>query len=153
MVLSEFNTENKYFGQGLAWLQQYSMSSILQKAGILPDENCTVGNVNQAIVNQLQKNPSIRCLYDPVTQESYLNEIRICFDKSLQLTDCNGIAEEIQVSLNDPEQKILTNCDLNRLVSYPSKLPPAHIKNTKSKWEFPFVNVYKLLKLINWMTL
>jgi hypothetical protein len=52
------------------------------------------------------------------TKETYLFEIRICFDKNLTLTDCDGIKGP-----SDPVTGIKTNCPLNKTILYPSILP------------------------------
>lgn len=151
-VLPELKNENKYFGQGLSWSQQYSMSSILQKSGINPDEKHSVISIYQAVVNQLGKNPSIHCIPNKHGDEMYLNEIRICFNKSLSLVDCDGVVGNAGIAIDFPTGKIITNCNLDKPVLYPSIVPPTKI-SSKSKWQFPFVNVYKLLELIKWVTL
>lgn len=153
MVLPELSNENKYFGQGLSWLQQYSMSSILQKGGIVPDRNHTLITIHQAVTNALKRNPSIHCIQD--NHELYLSEIRICFNKSLSLVDCDGVVGLSEVAVDYPGGKIITNCDLSKPIQYPSIVPSARIQrqNKKPDWQFPFVNVYKLLELVKWLTL
>jgi hypothetical protein len=59
------------------------------------------------------------------TKETYLFEIRICFDKNLTLTDCDGIKGP-----SDPTTGIKTNCPLNKPIVYPSTLPPEYGKPT-----------------------
>lgn len=151
-VLPELKDENKYFGQGLSWSQQYSMSSILQKNGILPDQGHNVLSIYQAVFKQLKKNPSIHCIRDKHSGDLYLSEIRICFNKSLNLVDCDGVVGNAGIAIDIPYGKIITNCDLNKEIIYPSVVPPTKIA-TEKKWQFPFVNVYKLLELIKWVTL
>jgi hypothetical protein len=57
------------------------------------------------------------------TKETYLFEIRICFDKNLTLTDCDGIKGQ-----SNPAAGIKTNCPLNKTFLYPSALPPKYEK-------------------------
>lgn len=153
-VLPQLSNENKYFGQGLSWLQQYSMSSILQKGGIVPDQNQTLIAIHKAVVGALNKNPSIHCVHDAHTDEMYLSEIRICFNKTLALVDCDGVVGNTEVAIDYPGGKLITNCDLFKQIQYPSVVPPTRIKEhqMRTEWTFPFVNVYKLLELIQWAT-
>lgn len=62
----------------------------------------------------LDKRGQIMCVKDKKTGDSYVNEIRICFDKELQLTDCDGIYE------------FPTNCDISQEIIYPSYVPQTH---------------------------
>lgn len=152
--LDELNNENKYFGQGLSWLQQYSMSSVLQKGGVLPDQSHTLISIHKAVVSVLNKNPSIHCIHDRKRDEVFLDEIRICFDKKLTLVDCDGVVDDSEVLIDYPGGKVITNCDLSKPILYPSVVPPSHRPELrKNEWKFPFVNFYKLFEMIKWATL
>lgn len=154
MVLPNLSSENKYFGQGLVWLQQFSMTSVLSKSNILPDDKpLNITDIHKAIIDTLNHNPSIHCIQNPITGDIYLDEIRICFSKSLELVDCNGVVSPMNENTN-----IIGNCHLDKLIHYPSVVPPTLIHRqqpTSSSiiWNFPFLNVYKLIQLIKWFTL
>lgn len=90
-VLPELDSEHKYFGRGLSWLHQYSMSSVLSTAGIQPRNAYTVDAIHTAIVTSLHRRPYIRCIRDKHTQQTFLSEIRICFAKNMTLVDCDGV--------------------------------------------------------------
>lgn len=150
MLISQLNDELKYFAQGLTWREDYIMSRILDASDIHPDSNNTVSAINNAIVKALGKNPSIHCLYDGKHGISYLSEIRICFNKSLELIDCDGVKQGDAVTIGYPGGTITTNCHIDRVVHYPSLLPPLQ---RKRDWKFPLVNVYKLLQFLMWFTL
>lgn len=149
-ALEELDDELKYFGQGLKWREKFIMSRVLDAAGIHPDSNNTVIALNNAIVQALGKNPSIHCLYDGKHSISYLSEIRICFDKSLELIDCDGVKFGDLVSIKYPGGKVNTNCHIGSPVHYPSLVPPVV---RKEQWKFPLVNFYKLLSFIMWFTI
>ncbi|XP_067645135.1 ribonuclease Oy [Eurosta solidaginis] len=151
-ALEELNNELKYFEKGLAWRDQYLMSNILGNAGIHPDSNSTVVALQTALVKSLGKNPSIHCLYDNKRDVSYLEEIRICFDKQLELTDCDGVLPGDAVSINYPGGTVITNCHISKPIHYPSNVPPL-LREQEEKWKFPVVNTYKLLQFIMWFTL
>ncbi|XP_064548188.1 ribonuclease Oy [Drosophila montana] len=149
-VLAALDNELKYFGQGLKWRERYVMSNILDAAGIHPDSNNTVIALNNALVRGLGKNPSIHCLFDVKHDISYLSEIRICFDKTLELIDCDGVKLGDVVAINYPGGTVNTNCHIGNPVHYPSLVPPLL---RKEQWKFPLVNVYKLLQFLMWFTL
>ncbi|XP_023296093.2 ribonuclease Oy [Lucilia cuprina] len=151
-TLEELNNELKYFKQGINWREDYLLSNILGSAGIHPDSNNTVVALHAALVNGLGKNPSIHCLYDSKNDVSYLEEIRICFNKSLEVMDCDGVKHGDAVSVSYPGGTVITNCHISKPVHYPSLVPNRKRINEK-KWKFPIVNVYKLLQFIMWFTL
>lgn len=158
MVLAELETENKYFGQGLAWLQQYAMSSVLDKFGIKSGNNYTIIDIHHAIITVLNRNPSIHCVKEKETNKLFLSEIRICFTKKLELIDCDGVVEN-RYPIYYRGGNVITNCDLNRAIEYPSVVPKYLLDRTPSRspsqsaWQFPLVNIYKLIQLIQWFTL
>jgi hypothetical protein len=59
------------------------------------------------------------------TNLSYLFEIRICFDKNLTLTDCDGIKGPAELTT-----AIKTNCPLNKTIIYPGIRSPEYEKPT-----------------------
>lgn len=156
-VLEELSTENKYFGQGLAWLQQYTMNKLLSKSSIEPGSQHNVIDFHNAIKGAINTNPSIHCVREKHhSGEQYLSEIKICFDKKLELVNCNGVLGLPQAYYDDD---VITNCDSNIPINYPSTLPQ-HLLNdadrapvNKPAWRFPWVNLYKLIQLIKWLTL
>ncbi|XP_058815834.1 ribonuclease Oy [Topomyia yanbarensis] len=172
-VLSQLNTENKYFGQGLTWLQQHSMADVLNEGGIIPGVNHTVFEIHKVLTDRLQKNVAIECYHDKETKSQYLNEIRICFNKSLELADCDGILFE-EVAIDYPAGKVITNCNLNKPIVYPTSVPLSKFdrthmspfdlhrkfleeinrkKSDESRTMKLLVNVYKLIQLLKWTTL
>lgn len=138
------------------WLQQFSMSSLLTKAGVLPDDNLTVLSIHKAIKDTLNRNPSIHCIQERHTGDIYLSEIRICFSKQLELVDCDGVVKPLLEGLYEGGN-VITNCNVNKTIHYPSVVPPSflnrHEPTSSSLWKFPFVNVYKLIQLVKWFTL
>lgn len=149
-VISDLRTENKYFGQGLLWLQQFEMTSLLSKANITPGANYNATNIYMAIKNELKRDPFLHCIKEKHSQIVYLAEIRICFNKQLELMDCDGIKSNQKTSFG--------NCRIDELVAYPSAMPgyPLNRPNSnkvKSVWTFPWVNLYKLIQIVKWFTL
>lgn len=132
------------------------MSSLLSKAGILPDQNTTVIRIHKAIKAALNYNPSIHCIREKHTGDVYLSEIRICFSKQLELTDCDGVVKSL-ITILYPGGSVITNCDISAQIKYPSVLPKYLISRTdessSTNWKFPLVNFYKLIQLIKWFTL
>lgn len=104
------------------WLQEYNMTAILAKSDIVPDnvKSYTLADINKAVKSVLNKNPSINCYTDRTTNEQYLSEIRICFNKQLQLIDCDGIE-------SFKKDNVITNC-FKKAINYRVDLP-GHISN------------------------
>uniref|UniRef100_A0A1B0CEA7 Uncharacterized protein n=2 Tax=Lutzomyia longipalpis TaxID=7200 RepID=A0A1B0CEA7_LUTLO len=158
-VLPELSTEILYFRQGLQWLNHYSMSTILANSKILPDSTPTVEDIHTAVVSQLNRNPVIHCTYDSRRQEIFLEEIRICFNKSLELTDCDGVVGKFYPTHTYSGGKIITNCDPSKNILYPSivpdlmeRLPPTKGDFGDSWSRFPLVTIYKIIQFIKWAT-
>lgn len=171
-VLVQLNTEDKYFGQGLSWLQQHSMTGALGEGGITPGGNYTVVMIHKVLMDRFQKNAAIECYHDRETKLQFLNEIRICFNKNMELTDCDGILFE-DVFINPPGGKLITNCNLNKPIFYPGKVPlsrydrmhtsPHDLHNKFLEEHKPkkeenrmmklLVNIYKLIQLLKWPNL
>lgn len=112
----------------------------------MPDNSYNVSDISDAVKRALSKNPSINCVKDRETHETYLSEIRICFSKNLELVDCDGVVE----TLSD---EIITNCDTTKPVSYLSKLPNFLLDRVNKErerpafnWRHPFVNFFKLIQ-------
>lgn len=172
-VMVQLNTEDKYFGQGLTWLQQHSMADVLGEGGIKPGQNYTVLEIRQVLIDRLQKNMAIECYHDKETKQQFLNEIRVCFNKNLELENCDGILFE-DVFIDQPQGKIITNCNVNKPVFYPATVPLSRYEkthmspfdlHTKFLEEYKrqkakenknmkiLVNIYKLIQLLKWSTM
>jgi ribonuclease T2 len=67
VALPALDTESKYFGQGLKWIDQYDMSNILSKSAIEPNNRYTAEEVWNAVQKTLGKNPTVHCTVDPVS--------------------------------------------------------------------------------------
>ncbi|XP_044005960.1 ribonuclease Oy-like [Aphidius gifuensis] len=90
-VLPQLNTQMKYFEKGLGLLDKYNMKNILGQVNILPGNNYTVQEILKGVGTVLGKNCQVDCFSSKKQNVTYLFEIRICFDKSLNFIDCDGI--------------------------------------------------------------
>lgn len=173
VALAQLNNENKYFGQGLYWLQQHSMADILTEGGITPGLNTTVIEIHKVLMDKVQKNAAIECFHDKETKLQFLNEIRICFNKTLELTDCDGILFEA-VAIDYPDGKVITNCNMNKPIIYPGTVPLSRFDKThmspydlhrkfleeynrkktdENRTMKLLVNIYKLIQMLKWTTI
>lgn len=140
------------------------MANILAESNITPSlTGYTVQNIFDSIKETLNATPTIQCDVDK-TKQTLISEIRICFDKSLQLIDCtgaDGVADDTP----------LTNCALKKPVLYLNKVPPENTTTTTTTPKvkmfsvvlLPYyenipedstlVNFYKLVKFLMWFTL
>eukprot|EP00094_Tigriopus_californicus_P008842 TCALIF_08523-PA protein Name:"Similar to Ribonuclease Oy (Crassostrea gigas)" AED:0.17 eAED:0.17 QI:189/1/0.75/1/0.66/0.5/4/0/272 len=92
MELGPLDTEFKYFKQGITWNEQYPLSKFLNDAGIVPGQKYTFKEIFDAVQNRLGGHrPAVQCQYDDEHDVKTLAQINICFEKSLQLTDCDPI--------------------------------------------------------------
>ncbi|XP_047119185.1 ribonuclease Oy [Schistocerca piceifrons] len=149
--LPDLNSELKYFSKGLEWLEAYGMDHILPKAGIKMDyaEGFSAQEFSDAVVSVLGVDPDIQCIEDK--GNAYLFEIRICFNKTLELVDCDGI--KMKTSMDS----LITNCPHDKPIFYPSKLPSlpegreisySHY-SVKSQWP---LRLLKVIQFLQWFT-
>ncbi|CAL1677943.1 unnamed protein product [Lasius platythorax] len=114
VTIKALNNEFNYFEEGLKLLYKYNMIDVLAKANILPGQKYKVEDMLIGIQKVLNKRGQVMCAQNKKTGESYVSEIRICFDKTLQLVDCDGIYH------------FPTNCDRSKQIIYPSNVPTNH---------------------------
>ncbi|KAL0102030.1 hypothetical protein PUN28_018523 [Cardiocondyla obscurior] len=100
---------------GLKLLDKYNMMDVLAKANISPGNKYMPQDILNGIQKVLNIRAQIMCVTDKTTKESYVFEIRICFDKTLQLVNCDGIYD------------FPTNCDRTKTLTYPSRVPRYHV--------------------------
>ncbi|EFN78569.1 Ribonuclease Oy [Harpegnathos saltator] len=111
VTIKDLNSVFKYFHTGLKLLDTYNMIDVLAKANILPGEKYTIDDLLHAVEKILGKRAQVMCTENEETGESYVFEIRICFDKTLQLVDCDGVYD------------FPTNCNKSKLITYPGHVP------------------------------
>lgn len=151
--LPALDSELKYFSTAINLSIQYNMYDILSKGGILLDskEGFTSQQLSNAIRNVLAVNPEIQCIEEKGV--SYLFELRICFNKTFNLVDCDGIKSTYNTG------NVITNCPTSKPIFYPSKLPPLeedydqepcftqHENN--SNWP---VKILQIVQFLQWFT-
>uniref|UniRef100_A0A1B6I0C2 Uncharacterized protein n=1 Tax=Homalodisca liturata TaxID=320908 RepID=A0A1B6I0C2_9HEMI len=148
-ALPNMSTELKYFKAGLEWLDKYNMKNVLDKAGLYPDTNTSTDltTIWLGIKTGLGVNPSIHCIHDKKTGQYYLQEIRICFDKSLQLTDCDGIRSRRMFRWQP-----LGNCPNEKPIFYPSTIPPRSRKPLPPPPDNSVISLLKVIQFVMWLT-
>lgn len=142
----ELNSEAKFFEQGLKWLREFKVSAILESAGIIPGGKYKVVDLHNSVYEKLKKITSIHCIRGN-DGENYLDEIRFCFSKALQLIDCHvtGNAEVVYRS-SATNTEIVTNCNIHKDILYPIHLP----NNTEStkRWKWPQIHFHQVVDLL-----
>lgn len=132
------------------------MTGILARANITSGAKYNVTDFHDAIKSALNRNPSTHCVRNKHTGDTYLDEIRICFNKRLELVDCDGVVLG-RTDLSYWENGVITNCRHDEPIAYPNVLPK-HLINRKladkdkTVWTFPWVNLYKLIQILKWFT-
>jgi len=158
------NNELKYFKQGLDFLDKFSITNILMPTFIKPgiDSSYSLEDIHTALKATLDDNFAIICEKDRKTKREYLFEIRICFDKDLQLHSCDGIVLEENGGDPDPDDEIISNCNKDLEIYYPSSATIMQRKffeqakeqqYMKQSWMRHVVNAYKAVRLLQWVTL
>ncbi|ETN60942.1 ribonuclease t2 [Anopheles darlingi] len=123
-TIEQLNTELKYFGQGLSWLEKYSVGSGFAAGGnIQPGLNYSLATLNKALYSFYGKDLAIECYHDSKTHLQILNEIRICFNKQLELTDCDGIVGLERQATRGGAGTIISNCNAAKPILYPDTVP------------------------------
>lgn len=161
--IPQLDTELTYFKQGLSFLDKFSITKLLMSSYIKPGIDVTyrLEDIHAALKNPLGDSFAIICEKDRKTKREYLFEIRICFNKDLDLHSCEGIVTE-EGDDPDPEDDIFTNCQKNQEIAYPSSAwllqRQWFRKNQEQKvvdnsWMRHVVNAYKMVRLLQWVTL
>lgn len=99
------------------------MSTILGETGVSPGKEYKVVDIHNVVHGKLSKIPSIHC-GSTKNGDEYLIEIRLCFNKSLELIDCHvtGNSEVVYKSVAT-NVEVLTNCNLHKDIIYPDSFP------------------------------
>uniref|UniRef100_A0A182Q287 Uncharacterized protein n=1 Tax=Anopheles farauti TaxID=69004 RepID=A0A182Q287_9DIPT len=146
--IEALNTERKYFGQGLFWLEQHSVGAAFAANGdIQPGYNYSLTTLNKALADYYGKDVAIECFHDRQTHQQYLNEVRICFDKQLQPTDCDGIVGLERVALPyNRVRTVISNCNADKPILYPNGVPKGVLATgevlAESVYEFADKKIY-----------
>ncbi|XP_054261825.1 ribonuclease Oy-like [Macrosteles quadrilineatus] len=145
----QLSTEIGYFQTGLDLLQKFNMKGVLGKASVYPDSDSPTDltSIWLAIKTTLGVNPSIHCVHDKKTKQYYLQEIRICFDKSINLVDCDGI--KLHHSFHWQPNG---NCPLDKPIFYPATVPPPSRKPLPPPPATPMANLLNVIQFVMWLT-
>ncbi|XP_046848755.1 ribonuclease Oy-like [Xenia sp. Carnegie-2017] len=92
--LTYLDSEHKYFIIGLQLNRKYDILSILNDANIVPSRSQTykLHEIHKAVQGKLGYVPAFLCCKNDSKQR--VEEVRICFDKQLNLIDCKTGDEE-----------------------------------------------------------
>lgn len=159
--MPQLNTELSYFNQGLILLDKFSITKVLNPTYVKPGIDVTypLQEIYEALKTTLDNNFAIVCHKDQKTKQQFLFEIRICFDKDLSLHSCDGIVMEEDP---DPSDDIITNCHKDKEIAYPSRtwlMQRQYYEEVKKQqysqnnWMTHVINSYKLVRLLQWVTL
>jgi ribonuclease T2 len=163
--IPQLNTELTYFKQGLDFLDRFSITKLLMSSDIKPGIDATykLEDIHAALKTSLDTSFAIICEKDRKTKREYLFEIRICFDKELNLHSCDGIVtEDGEFPDPDPQDEIITNCKKDQEIAYPSSAwlferqwfkKNEHQQYVDKTWMRHVVNAYKTVRLLQWVTL
>lgn len=167
--LPQLNSVTNYFRQGLEWNKEFDIADILSKNKIVPnDQGYDIQDIYNTIKNEIGKNPMVSCVVDGKSKQSLIDEVRICFNKSLDLIDCD-VAKSVFSGLSVGD--ILTNCSLKKRIMYLGTVPtPPSPTTTEEKFDdydeeyiqkclenYKFrdllLKIYGVVKFLIWFTL
>lgn len=158
-TLPLLNSIPNFFMRGLEWNKMYNLTNMLAQSKIVPGtDGYTVEQVTDAIKSVTKFEPMVQCVVDPHTKLSMISEIRICFDKSFQLIDCDPTNP-----VNNKLKSVITNCSEkkplmylatvpNNLVSYQMDYVDEYLEEEMKKTSF-YMEFYELLKFLIWITI
>ncbi|GJQ87310.1 RNaseX25 [Trypoxylus dichotomus] len=163
LPLDALDSEFNYFNEAITWAKNYSIGDILAAHGIHPDgSGYSIQQIHDAIKMTLGVNPVIECEVHGKPKMSLLSEIRLCFNKSLNLIDCDIdkmhylFLDEYLYDLEDGQ--ILTDCSLKRPIMYFGEIP--HFESVlkdeeleeRQRYLTQLRKIYKFLHLLIWLT-
>lgn len=94
--LQEMDSEVKYFAKGCELAEANPVTDWLVTAGVMPNKKGTQYNMkavwDAVMAGTGGKRPHIDC--DEVEGEAYISEIKVCYDKSFNRVDCDGIKSQ-----------------------------------------------------------
>lgn len=162
--IHEMDTERKYFEEGLKLFDSYSVTKLLQDTYIKPgiDVSYKLDEIHSAINRSIGNNFAVICEKDHQTKQQMLFEVRMCFDKELNLHNCDGIVVKDEVLRANYKDEIITNCKRDVEIFYPSQSwisKKEWLRKMKENmpqertWSYHIENIYKFIKLLQWATL
>ncbi|CAH1100301.1 unnamed protein product [Psylliodes chrysocephalus] len=156
-ILPQLNSIPNFFKKGLEWNKVQNLADILTQSKIIPGQNrYNVEQIANAVKAVTKHNPMIECVIDSHTKESMISEIRICFDKSLEVIDCDQ-----SHPINNNSTNVITNCSSKKAVMYLDTIPSDgisyqmdYIDNLLQSAEdhHSLLETYKFLKFLIWFS-
>lgn len=158
-VLPLLNSVTNFFRLGLEWNKNFKLNEMLANNSISPSSTgYTVDGIYNAIKTHINADPMIQCVTDPHTKQSLLSEIRICFNKSMNIIDCDHPNNLQYRKLTN----IITNCSGKKPVMYFAEVPAKDVAyeidyvdeffKKRFKEELYYMNIYRFLKFLIWFT-
>ncbi|KAG5866222.1 hypothetical protein JTB14_033438 [Gonioctena quinquepunctata] len=118
-TLPALDSVTNFFTQGLAWQKQFKLADILEQSRITPrSTGYTPEQIFDAVKFYTKVDPIVQCVTDRISKDSMISEIRICFNKTFELIDCDHTNP-----INKMKGSILSNCNLKKPVMYLATVP------------------------------
>lgn len=158
-VLPALNSVPNFFKQGLEWNNAFKLHEILADNTISPNpKGYTINEIYTTVKGHINADPMIQCVTDPHTKQSLLSEIRICFNKSMNIIDCDQSNNHHSRRMTN----MITNCSLKKPVMYFAEVPAKHVAyeidyvdeffKKRLKEELYYMSIYRFLKFLIWFT-
>ncbi|CAL4123023.1 unnamed protein product [Meganyctiphanes norvegica] len=122
------------------------MVAVLAQHNIVPDdkETYTRDEIFQAITQTFGVNPAVDCIYHRLNHQHELSQIKLCFDSSLNLVDCDGIIGLAKLDSfdNTLNQTAIGNCPAEG-ITYPASVKVGN-------YEYHYPRELAELKIEHW---
>jgi len=90
--MKELDSELKYFSKGCEMGKANPLYDWLSSANVVPGNSYNMATVWKAVIEGTKgKRPHIDCDY--IEGKHYISEIKICFSKTFEMVDCDGIKQ------------------------------------------------------------
>lgn len=125
--LSALNSERKYFGKGLEWVLKYDLVATFTQHSIYMGDltSYSLDQIFSVLKDTFGVNTAIDCYYNKEKKQHELWQVKLCFDRSLVLVDCDGIIGRERglegAGEEDVEREAIGNCPTTGIV-YPSSV-------------------------------
>lgn len=93
-LLPQLGNEHKYFSKGLQWVMNYDLERGLRNRDIVPSSTAsyTSQQVFDALTSLYNTDPIVDCIYDHDKKRQLLSQIKLCFNRQLELVSCEKAA-------------------------------------------------------------
>lgn len=113
-ILPTLDSELKYFQAGVELAMQNPIGVWLEQRNIMPGGAYSKQEVWDTVLDNARTRPHVDC--EHLDGQQYIKEIKLCFNKDLSPTDCDGIVQS-----SGPLGKMMGTCHEDKQVYFPDR--------------------------------